>query len=363
MLNRRQFISFLCLSPFFHGCDSLDKDDTVFINGHIDAKKNHYVSGFNKHGKELFRLALPGKAHGFAINPSHPWQVVATPSLGETQGLVFDARNGRAIRQIESKVGRHFNGHGCFSRDGTEFYNSENIAETGRGMISVRSTLDFSFLREFPAYCIGPHEIGMLPNSTTLVVAGGGILTHPSSGKRELNIPTIASALLYIDSEKGEKLQQFDIDVPSLSFRHLDIMDDGTVLLACQYKGRDKIPPLVAMQKGSAPIDWLPINEDSLWEMNQYTASISVAKNGVVAVSCPRGQRLMFWNVHTKEMIKSLNINDVGGIKTSRDGQYFMASANIGELYLIDSLTFLVKKIHAKWDGCKWTNHMSAITV
>ena len=44
----------------------------------------------------------------------------------------------------------------------------------------------------------GPHEIRLLPQGDTLVVANGGIETHPDSGRSKLNLPTMRPNLAYI---------------------------------------------------------------------------------------------------------------------------------------------------------------------
>lgn len=336
----------------------------VYLNGHIDPAGQHHVSGFTAAGREQFRLPLPDKAHGFAVNPLQPWQIVATPTLPGTRALVFDARTGLALRVAHSAPGRHFNGHGCFSQDGRLFFSSENIAASAAGVIGVRDATDFRLLRELPAHGIGPHDLRLLPDGKTLAVAGGGIRTHPDSGKRELNINTLHSALLYIDTENGELLEQQVIQTPRLSFRHLDVTPQGEVVLACQYKGKREVPPLVAVhRRGEKKLQWLTVDDEHLWQMNQYTASVRVAANGVAAVSCPRGNCLTLWDLPTRRWLATLEIADVGGIEVVAQGNDsshdFIVSANVGELYRIDTRTLTTHRLQAHWPQAKWTNHMT----
>lgn len=329
-----------------------------FINGHIDEAGKHYVSGLDANGIEQFRLPLPDKAHGFAVNPRYPSHIVSLPTLPGTRAVAMDVANGKQLAVIHSRDGRHFNGHGVFNPDGSLFFSSDNIADTGAGVITVRDGKSFRFIRELPGHGIGPHDLRLLPDGTTLVVAGGGILTHPDSGKRELNINSMQTALLFIDSTNGTLLAHRETPIAKLSIRHIDVSADGSVLVACQYKGKRLMPQLVGMQQGNSDIEMLAIDDDDLWLLNNYTASALIASNGIAVVSCPRGNRLTFWDLARKKFIKAVEINDVGGIEVSADGKNFIASANIGELYRIDADSLQVTRIDNKWQNAKWTNHM-----
>lgn len=362
-MQRRQFLQGMVLLPWLAACSRQAVAGTVFLNGHIDAQGQHYVSGFNAQGQAQFQLPLPDKAHGFAVNPQQSWQLVATPTLPGTRALVFDARTGQTLHTIHSAQGRHFNGHGCFSQDGQYFFSSENIAKTAQGVISMRDAQDFSLVRELPAYGIGPHDLRLLPDGKTLVIASGGIQTHPDSGKRELNINTMQSALLYIDATNGALLQRVEMPTARLSFRHMDVAADGTVLLACQYKGKRAMPKLVATHQRGGELQWLAIDDDSLWQMNQYTASARVAANGVAAVSCPRGNVLTLWDLSQQKLVKTLPIQDVGGLELTADGLGFIASANVGELYHIDAVSLQPQPVGTPWQAAKWTNHMAQTLV
>jgi len=329
-----------------------------YVNGHIDAAGKHYVSGFDAHGCEWFRLGLPGKAHGFAADPVKPGRIIALPTLPGTRAAVLDTANGKQLAIIKSRPGRHFNGHGCFSPDGRYLFTSENIAHSAEGVIGVRDGRDFSFLREISGHGIGPHDIHLLPDGVTLVVAGGGIQTHPDSGKRELNINKMQSALLFIDSRDGRLVQRREIAVPRLSIRHLDVGVNGEVLVACQYKGKRQMPKLVGLQQGQGQIEMLDIDDNNLWPLKNYTASARIAANGIAAVTCPRGDRLTLWDLRQKKFLKSIEIKDVGGIEIAADGKHFIVTANVGELYHIDATNLQSKPLGKTWQNAKWTNHM-----
>ncbi len=367
MLSRRHFLGSMAVFPWLSSsmadaAISASVSTVVmpdhFINGHHDEAGKFYISGFDLSGGEKFRLALPEMPHSFAVDPANSRRVVALPGLPGTRAVVVDISRGKQLAIVESRAGRHFNGHGVFSPDGRLLFTSENIIKNSEGVITVRETENFRIVRELSGYGIGPHEIRLLPDGKTIVVASGGIATHPDTGKHELNINRMSTALLFIDSETGELLARRETPTDKLSIRHIDVGADGAVLVACQYKGRTEMPKLVGLQRGEGEIEMLDIDGDSLWSMNNYTASALIANNNVAAVTCPRGNRMTFWDLQQKKFIKSIEIDDVGAVEISADGSHFIVSANRGELYRIDAKTLQVAKLSNVWKNVKWTNHM-----
>ncbi|MEM7206788.1 MAG: DUF1513 domain-containing protein [Pseudomonadota bacterium] len=359
-LSRRGFLS-AALGTLLPVDFAASAPTTVFINGHIDPDGNHHVSGFDRSGDERFRLPLPDKAHGFAVDPVRPHRFVCLPTLPGTRALVVDAKLKKATTQIRARSGYHFFGHGCFSRDGKRLYVSENHVESAQGVIGVYDANSLTMVDELPGYGIGPHDIHLLPDDRTLVIASGGIKTHPSSGKRELNINTMQSSLVYIDGFSGELLSNHSLPTPRLSIRHLDVSKNGSVIVACQYKGRSELPPLVGLHTGGSEIKILETPDDELWPLQNYTASARFVNESTAVVSCPRGNRLTLWDLEQQRFVKSLSINDVGGIEVSEDGHSVIASANTGELYQIDIAKGSYQLMGEKWVNAKWTNHMNKV--
>jgi len=91
--------------------------------------------------------------------------------------------------------------------------------------------------------------------------------------------------------------------------------------------------------------------------MNNYTGGTVVVGN-IAAVSRPRGNHLTFWDLKQKKFINSVKIKDVSGIQPYGDGQSFLASAETGKLYQIDSQSLKVTRLKNTWQNAKWTNHM-----
>ena len=84
-----------------------------------------------------------------------------------------------------TKPDRHFFGHGVFSADGKLLYTTENDYDGARGVIGVRDATDgYQQIGEFPAHGMEPHDIQLLADGRTMVIANGGIRTHPDSARR-----------------------------------------------------------------------------------------------------------------------------------------------------------------------------------
>src|SRR5690606_5565070 len=64
-------------------------------------------------------------------------EVVAFARRPGRFALVFDPLSGEPARQIAAAEGRHFYGHGAFSRDGRWLFACENDYENARGCIGV----------------------------------------------------------------------------------------------------------------------------------------------------------------------------------------------------------------------------------
>src|SRR5690606_30895384 len=97
-----------------------------------------------------------------------------------TFALVIDVVHGRILYRIASAESRHFYGHGAFSSDGRLLYATENDFAGERGVIGIYDAADgYRRAGEIPSYGIGPHELRLLADGTTLAVANGGILTRP----------------------------------------------------------------------------------------------------------------------------------------------------------------------------------------
>lgn len=366
-LSRRNFLAGLtllsCLPSLAKSAILSKSKQTIFINGHHDQMDSFYIGGVNVDGEEQFKLPLPEMPHGFAVSPNNSNMLVTFPGLTGVKTIVTDVANGKKIAEINIRKGRHFNGHGVFSPDGKFLFTTENSIETSDGVIGVYETKNFSFVREFTAYGLGPHGIDILPDGKSLVVASGGLRTRPDTGKYYFDINKMQSSVVYIDAKNGKLLHQIKEPIHRLSIRQAIVFgDDGDVLVVCQYKGKRVMPKLVGIQRGSGEIAMLDIDDDSLSLMNGYVGHVVIAGD-IAAVSAPRGKGMFFWNLKQKKFLGLVEINDVSGVQPIDNSGNFIASANTGELYKMNANTLKSSLLTNLGAEVKWTNHMIKMVV
>lgn len=381
LFNRRQFVSFasaLLSAPLIAVGKSAGKDNIpLLLSAASDADDNHWVIGFSMQeaaSSEIFKHALPARAHHIAVHEGLGIYVVIARRPGNYL-WIGDLDSGKFLGQVEVPADRHLYGHGVFSAKGDSFYTTENAyalvnGDSGRVVAwdVNRDNEAVSFTRrvEFPSYGTGPHELLMQADQQTLVVANGGIRTHPDQGREKLNIDSMQPSLAYIDAANGNLLEQhfLDAEFHQASIRHLDQNDDGLVIMGMQYQGEPfhHIPLVATHARGSVirPL-WAPEPQQS--QMSQYVGSIRFDNSGrYFAATCPRGNMITFWATGSGEMLNSVRSRDGCGICAVDRGFVFTAGTGRITRYELaeDTITDLETQATGK---VFWDNHLSMFAV
>ena len=281
--------------------------------------------GLSSDGAALFEIALPGRGHAAAAHPKRPLAVAFARRPG-TFALVIDCALGAEIARLDAPGGRHFYGHGAFDRNGSRLYTCENAYETGDGVIGVwDASRGFERIGEMPSGGVGPHELVFDPASDRLVIANGGVQTHPVSGRAKLNLPVMRPNLAYLDIASGGILSVVEpAEALRLnSIRHLALRPDGLVAIAMQWQGDlAEAPPLLATHRfGEAGLRLHAAPEPEQLRMRGYGGSVAFSGDGtVVALTSPRGGRLHLFDAKTGAFCEALAMTDVCGVAPSRDG-------------------------------------------
>lgn len=271
---------------------------------------------------------LPERGHGMAVDPGGRYAVVFARRPG-TFALALDTLSGEVVREIAADSGRHFYGHGAFSADGRRLYATENDYDGERGVVGVYDARDgFARIGEIPSHGIGPHEIRLHPDGKTLVVANGGILTHPAAPRAKLNVATMAPALALVDAASG-RLVHRAAPPPAwhkLSLRHLDVAPDGTVVVVGQWEGAAlERPPLVATCRAGGPLRFLTAPAEVHARMENYCGSVAFAAGGrSFGVTAPRGGLAAVWQ-RDGTFLGARELADVCAIDAA-EGGFFVAS-------------------------------------
>ncbi|MEM1345724.1 MAG: DUF1513 domain-containing protein, partial [Pseudomonadota bacterium] len=143
------------------------------------ATTEHYrLLALDAEGQATVDLALPARGHAAAVHP-HRARVVAFARRPGTFALVLDCATGRVEAELSAPEGRHFYGHGCYTADAGVLFTTENAYASGEGRIGLWDATTHTRLGEVPSGGLGPHDMALLPDGRTLVVANGGIRTHP----------------------------------------------------------------------------------------------------------------------------------------------------------------------------------------
>ncbi|MEX2630221.1 MAG: DUF1513 domain-containing protein [Tistlia sp.] len=336
----------------------------LYLSACADREGRFYAGGFTAEGELAYRVALPQRGHALAVAPGGDLAVQFARRPG-TYALVFDARDGSGARLVANAEGRRFNGHGTFSAGGRLLYASENDFEGERGVVGVYDRGDgFRRVAELPSHGLGPHDLCLLPDGQTLVVANGGIQTDPELGRIKLNIPTMAPSLAYLDRRDGTLLRKVVLprELHMASIRHLAVRRDGLVAFALQYEGpRGDLVPLVATHRGDAPEARLFQGpERTLRALDHYVGSAALDAGGrYLAVSSPRGGVVQVWDIETAAPVCSATIPDGCGVAALSGSGLFLASSGAGGAFLLEAASGTCRPLEAPaLQALRWDHHI-----
>lgn len=275
--------------------------------------------------------------------------------------FIIDGASGELKQQVNASEGYHYYGHGCLSADGRYLYTTENhITGHGQGAIGIYDCANnYALVRHIDCHGIGPHQIALMPDQQTLVVAVGGIKTLPDSGRNTLNFAAMAPALHYLDRDSGELLEAIASPHKHLSLRHLDVSPTGAVVVGGQFQGQLPAPlPLVYHHQRGGQLQALETGDIPLALDNSYVASVSIDDRGAFAVStCPRDDMVCLWNLAEGQLAGSHRLRDVAGAIYDPRYKQFILSNGGGQLMgLRPDAPRLFTLDYAS--GVHWDNHL-----
>lgn len=372
-LSRRGFLSALgCLavmpsfskSAFGESLLGVAEDGHLFASAYKDAAGGYGIAVLDELGQVQSKITLPGRGHGISVSPDGTRLAAFARRPGTFVVLAWPSSD-KALQLIAAKPGRHFYGHGCFSKDGRLLYAVENDFDAARGVIGVYDVSGSTAVRlgEFESHGIGPHEVLLAPDGRTLVVANGGIETHPDHGRDKLNIETMAPSVVYLDSETGDLLAEHRLDpaLHQLSLRHMALDGAGRAWVGGQFEGpEDAEPPLVAIiSRDENPI-LTPLPDNLSGKLQNYIGSVTANADGsVIATSAPRGGKTLFWNAATGDFMGSQDVPDGCGVAPIDQGSFLISDGNGGVSYIFEPAE--TAEILARPPGMSWDNHMTAL--
>jgi hypothetical protein len=327
----------------------------VFFSAADNDQGEHTIAMLDAAGRTLQQARVPQRAHSVAVSPDGARVVYFARRPGR-EAWCLSTDSAHPPRQIHSQPGRHFFGHGCFSADGRRLFTAENDYDQARGVIVERDADTLEIRRELSSHGVGPHDVRLMPDGQTLVVANGGIETHPDVAREKLNLDTMQPALTYIDIATGKVVEQVKPPHHQLSIRHLWVAPDGQVGVAMQYQGPvlDR-QPLVAFHRRGEPLRTALAPIAPQRGMRGYTASICIdPATRLAAVTCPRGNLVTFWHSETAKFAGRIEAADPGGANLDPSGQGFIVTTSTGQLLRTagpDSQSILAALPAHHWDN------------
>lgn len=358
--------------PYTSHSSQIDQvvDSVMLSSAATDLDGRHSLMVTNFVGEVINRLPLPARAHQVFKHPKLPLLCVIGRRPGMYMALVH-TKTGALMKQISPTKGYHFYGHGLFSHDGRYLVSSENHIQSGEGRITLRDRLlDFAVVRQYSSHGIGPHEIKLSADGKKLIVANGGIKTHPNKGREKLNLKTMRPSLVYLHLLTGELIEKVSLPqhLHQLSIRHIDINEKDCVVIAMQYQGdtTDQVP-LIATHQSGEEIKFLSAPVNSYLAMKHYCGSISYDTSGrFAAATSPRGDRFTLWDTLKGSIVDEVRCRDACGVVAFGASHFIITSGN-GKLYLYDikgkslkiNTPVFTRKSNEKFRGFSWDNHLS----
>jgi hypothetical protein len=315
---------------------------------------------------EISRVGLPARGHSFAVRP-RTHDCIAFARRPGTFAVAFGPRPEPPPLWFAAKAGRHFYGHGVFSRDGRLLYSTENDYEGKRGVIGVRDATDgYRQIGEFESGGLGPHDILLLRDGRTLVVANGGIETHPDRGRAVLNLETMAPSLVYIDTQTGDVLERHALpqNLHQLSIRHLTEAEGGCVAFGCQHKGaRNEQPNLIGFHKRGEDIRLAEIPQAANARLKGYVGSISADRaGGIVAATSPKGGVALYFDVSARRFLGLAPFEDASGVVARRGMSGFLLTSGSGNLaWGRPEVTQVLTDMDSSAPASAWDNHVARL--
>ena len=345
----------------------MSSDQDIVLSAFDDLQGNHYVGAYNVSAQQwLSRVKVARRYHSCGVRnikkSSEVFRQFVFVARRPGNEVVLLDEVSKDVRLIQAPTGRHFYGHVAFDKHGQAWF-TENDYQTGRALLVCRTGryLD-QVISEIDLEGIGPHEIAFLEDGETAVVGLGGIETHPDFPRKKLNLDSMDSECLLVDTVNRRVISRERPLDPQLSLRHLDTSDDQLVI-AAQYQGpKYEQFPLVYIKDGASKLVPLSAPETVWRSMNQYIASVQIhSSKSEVLVTCPRSNSVHLFSLKSYEWLAQYRMSDPGGVTLDNNGR-FVISSGAGKIVCLSSKNGALA-LEREWlvSDTRWDNHMDRV--
>jgi len=336
----------------------------AFYGARFEGKSRFFASAFNTAGGALFDIPLPVRGHGIALDPARGRIVFFARRPGDFAIIVHSS--GAPLATLAAAEGRFFCGHGVFSADGALLFTTETVTESGDGVIGVYAAGgDYARLGEMPSGGLDPHDIRLVRGGRFLVVANGGLLTHPDAPGVKLNLDSMDSSLAFLDLATRGVAASFRLpsELRRLSLRHLAVGADETIAVVMQYEGPRGDPvPLVALQRGRSPLSSLDLADADRVSMRQYCGSAAFDSSGrILGFTSPVGGSALFVDIASGRALARISKPDICGIAAGGVSGWFAVSSGLGGVGSITAEDGAEYPLGGLAAASQWDNHLAAL--
>lgn len=353
MNTRRQFLTGLLATGLTPQPTWAETGSPAYLSSAAQTNGAYILCGIGADLKVLFQIPLPARGHAAAAHPSKP-EAVAFARRPGTFALVVDCLTKQLKAKLNSPKGRHFYGHGAFSRNGDWLFTTENDYEAGKGIVGVWDVgQGYKRIAEFTSGGIGPHDIKRLPGTDSLVVANGGLDTHPDTGRTKLNIPDMAPNLTYIENGVVVEVASLGLNLHKNSIRHLAVSAEGNVAFGMQWQGGGDLPPVVGLHSRGLAAKTIDVPPTILRQMRGYVGSIAfTGDERSIVVTSPRGGVVQTYDAAGQGLTSSINLIDACGVAAYEQGAVISSGAGV-----LEKLTG-ISRPSPRTSNLHWDNHL-----
>lgn len=288
-------------------------------------------------GGEL-AVSVPFPAHSASVSPDGRYVVLVEKWGAHT--CTVDLSVGEVVAEWIHPTDHQFVGHAVFTADGERVLVSEgHFPDTpegyARGILGVRDPRTLVQWRSIPSHGENPHELALVDDGRTVVVANQGTVNR---------IPETASNLAYVDVETGALIEQHHLARTDVLMAHLRVVDDSTVVVVT--KSKDVSPrgnDVLVHRRGMAlePIAW---GEDLADTFVDEILSVDVDRaRRRLGATCPEAGRVLFVDIDARAVAGVLVLERPLGIALTADGRHWLINdIAAGRVVVVDAASLAV---------------------
>ena len=342
-MNRRVFllISIFSLLKIKDTKASKKKENKILYTAYSDYG-NFFFGAFHVNGKLKYKVELDHRAHDLALINSIN-QICLVSRRPNNKLTIIDLNQGKVKQEIIAPAGRHFYGHAAYNVFSKLLYVTENnykYNDNRAGVIAIYDPFNsYKRVGEINSNGIGPHEI-KINSIGNIVIANGGILTHPDYPRIKLNLTNINSNISIIDSNSGRLINvlQLHKSLKSNSIRHLDLDEEDNLFFACQnYSNNNKKQLPLIFSYYNKKISNFSVPYNIYKNIKNYSGSIKVSNlRNLIYVSFPKGNKVLIWDKNNFNFKSVVDIDDGCGIAVDGKNDQTYFSNGLGNIFYLE---------------------------